>query len=108
MTITKAHTELIARLAALRSRPLPTYPPAEDVLALNRHLQDVALAVDAYILEIGREAQCSSRNSFDLAPFTAPLTNAIQGNATYELECLADEWDHENEAYENQRYEGVG
>jgi hypothetical protein len=107
-TIQDAHSKLIAALAVIKPKSLPTYPEAEDVLALNEHLQAVALAVDGYVLEIGKEAKSNSRNGFDLSLFIAPLSNMIQGNATYELECLAQAWADENAEYDDARYEGVG
>lgn len=90
MSIIKDHAALIARLAELRPRPLPTYPDQEDWDTRNAHLQDVALAVDAYILAVGRDCASNCRGSFDLSLFTARLTNDLQGNATYEIECASN------------------
>lgn len=100
MTIINAHATLIARLAELRPRPIPTYPDDEDFLARSTHLQDIALAVDAYILAIGRDCAENCRSSFDLSLFTARLTNDLQGNATYEIECAARDWANESAQYE--------
>lgn len=107
-TIQAAHSALIARLAELRPRPIPTYPDQEDWDTRNAHLQDVALAVDAYILAIGRDCASNVRGSFDLSLFTARLTNDLQGNATYEIECAGNDWAAESVAYHEGRYEGVG
>lgn len=107
-SIQKSHSTLVARLAELRPRPIPTYPDQEDWDARNAHLQDVALAVDAYILAVGRDCASNRRGGFDLSLFTARLTNDLQGNATYEIECAGREWADESAAYHEGRYEGVG
>lgn len=109
MSIIKAHSELIAALAAIKPHAIPTrYPEPEDFLQRAAHMRDVALAVDTYILALGRDCAENVRSTFDLSLFVAPLTNAIDGNAIYELECCAKDVENENEMYHEARYEGVG
>lgn len=95
MTILKAHSEMIAELAKLKPHALPTFPDPDDFLELAAHMRDVALAVDQYILALGREAKENVRGRFDLSLFTATLSNAIDGQSLYELECCAEELEDE-------------
>lgn len=90
-TIQAAHAQLVARLAAIKPRPIPVFPEPEDFMERIAHMQSMALAVDQYILALGRECQENVRGSFDISLFTAPLSNTLDGNAIYELECIAEE-----------------
>lgn len=91
MSIINAHTELLTRIAALKPKAIPTFPEPGDFIERGAHLSSIALAVDAYILAIGQDAKENMRSGFDLSLFVAPLTNAIEGNAIYELESCAEE-----------------
>lgn len=91
MSVITAHAELTARLAALKPQPIPTYPDPEDFIERAAHMRDLALAVDAYILALGRDCEENSPSTIDLSLFTAPLTNTLDGNALWELENVADE-----------------
>ncbi len=108
-TINTAHSELIAKLAAIKPPAIPTFPEPEDLQLMAGHLRAVAIAVDTYVLAVGRECQSNVRSSLDLSLFIGPLTNALDGNAIYEIECCAEEIADENEQYDKARYhEGVG
>lgn len=101
MSIINAHSDLVAKLAALKPRAIPVFPEPEDFMERVGHMREIALAVDTYILALGRECQENVRGTFDLSLFVAPLTNAIDGNSLYEIKCaaevLADEMAEEEE-----------
>lgn len=91
MSVIKAHAELVATLATLKPHQIPTCPEPDDFIERAAHLRDIAMAVDAYILALGHDCAENVSGSFDLSLFMAQLTNALSGNALYELECVADE-----------------
>lgn len=91
MSIITAHATLIAKLAAIKPRPIPVFPEPEDFMERIAHMREIALAVDQYILALGRECAENVRGTFDISLFVAPLTNALDGNALFELEAVAEE-----------------
>lgn len=93
--VISAQSAMIAKLASLKPHPIPTFPEPEDFMERAAHMREVALAVDAYILALGQDAKENVRGSFDLSLFTSPLSDAINGNATYELESYAEELEDE-------------
>lgn len=91
MSIIKDHSEMLTKLSMLMPRPIPVFPDPDDFRERIAHMREIALAVDQYILALGRECQENVRGGFDLSLFVAPLTNALDGNAIYEIECAAEE-----------------
>lgn len=89
--VIKAHCELIAKLAAIKPRAIPVCPEPDDFIERAAHMRDIALAVDAYILALGQDSKENVSGSFDLSLFMAPLTNALDGNAIFELHEVAEE-----------------
>lgn len=89
-----AQAQLIAKLRTLRPVHFPPLAGSTDMLAARDHLVEVATAVDAYVLAIGQEAKRSTGTVFCADLFENVFSDALAGNALYELEAVAQEIDN--------------
>jgi hypothetical protein len=88
--VIQAHGVLVTSLATVRpSRIVGGYADDADLETRASHLMDVARIVDAYILAVGCDVKDNTSHAIDLADFTDQLTDAIEGNAIFQLSQTA-------------------
>lgn len=97
-SLTDHHAILIQRLAGLQVPQIYGAADGNDIRALAAHLTEVADAVDAYVMAVGRLAKSECPCLIDLDYFGGQLFAALQGNATFELNAAADDMDAERNA----------
>jgi hypothetical protein len=69
----------------------PLDPRPSEIRAINDDLEVLARKVDALILAYGEYVKANSSSGVDLDLFTDQLSKALEGNATYEIECAASD-----------------
>lgn len=84
--IALAHQTMLTKLAALRAPHIYVNPDPEEFGAVNEYLLDVARIVDECLLAVGREVKCNSSRRIELRDFTNVLRNALEGNATFQVD----------------------
>lgn len=80
---------LVNRLATLRP-PLTANATSTEVRALAEHLLEIAAAVDYYIGRVGRELAYNAPCAIASGLFVDQLRGALEGNATFEINRVAD------------------
>jgi hypothetical protein len=87
----RAHSQMVAELSLLApSIPImPTIPEVEDIKAVDAYLAAFAKIVDAHVATLGRELS-SGVIGVDLDAFTDTLSNALEGNAFFEIAKAGD------------------
>lgn len=88
-----AKSRLIARLTALAVPTMAPKASSGDLLLVVEHLQEFARAVDAYVLAIGREVKSRTSESINILLFHGQLTDALVGNALFQIESAAEDAD---------------
>lgn len=89
--IATAKVELIAKLTALKAPSMSPLATPDEITALGEHLAEFAKMADAYVLTLGAELKGSCTTPVELGLFTNVLTDALEGNGTYEIEWCGDE-----------------
>jgi len=85
------------KLACLIPHAIVGDPTMADAKALQQDLDAIAAIVDPVVNAVGRYAQ-SNFGRIDLSLFTDQLRDALDGNATFEIEQAARTWEEEWEA----------
>jgi hypothetical protein len=70
--------------------PYGSWPVAEDHEAVRDHIYEASKIFDAWLKEIGREVNANAAISVDSRLFDGQFFGAVDGNATFELERLAE------------------
>lgn len=92
--IERAQMRAIAGLAALAFHEIPNCPCGSDARALRDDLEGLWEVVDPLIEAIGNVAISElGVHRSNWREFNRQLQSALEGNATYVLESLADEMD---------------
>ncbi len=82
---------LIKRLLALQPpKPISVNPHPTDFEALAAHVRSVTGLLDDWLSDVGTEARLAAPE-LDLRDFTDAFSDAIDGNAAYLLEDVANE-----------------
>jgi hypothetical protein len=84
-----ARAECAHKLLALRLTCIVGAADASDARALIDDIEAICAAVDPLIAAIGDYA-AENFHGIDLKLFRDQLRGALEGNATYELECAAE------------------
>ena len=82
------------KLACLVPHTIYGDPTMEDAKALQQDLDAIAAIVDPVVNAVGRYAQ-SHFGRIDMALFTDQLRDALDGNATFDIEQAARTWEEE-------------
>jgi hypothetical protein len=85
-----AHAAMLAGLGRLVVPVIPVFPEPVDFEAVAEHMRDVAEIVDDYMTAIGDHVAENASVKIDLSLFAAPLLESIDGNATFEIERVAE------------------
>lgn len=82
-----ARRRLLRAIAAMAvPRPIGSFPTAGDFEAIDGFLRQAAEPMDAFIADVGFEVHSNAGLSIDMKQFENVVTNAIAGNATWEVE----------------------
>jgi hypothetical protein len=84
------------KLACLMPHTIYGDPTMQDAKALQQDLDAIAAIVDPVVNAVGRYAQ-SNFGRIDMALFTDQLRDALDGNATFDIEQAARAWEEERE-----------
>ncbi len=95
-----AHADLVTELINCRPHRILGCADAADFRERGEHLIAIAKAFDAYILAIGEDIKQHARGSVDMAVFTNVVSDAVDGMASYEIECCAEGFDLEEQRYQ--------
>lgn len=77
--VTAAFQRMQAELADLGPFKLPLFPEPEDFIDAKRHMQDVAIIMDAYFHELGFDLRGNSNSSVDIDAFKGIVLGALDG-----------------------------
>lgn len=69
---------------------LPIQPTPGEIRAVNDDLRTLARHVDALIASYGRYVEAHVSSKIDQSQFASPLSDAIDGNTTFEIDNAAD------------------
>lgn len=85
----KAMAVMIGKLAGLQLARIVGEVDRDDATMMADDLRDFAKIVDAFVAEVGSYA-ASNFGRVDEKLFANVLTDAVEGNALYELECAGE------------------
>lgn len=83
------------KIEATRVHDLPTVPEGDDFRAVKGSLSEVATIFDRVILSYGEHVKENTWAFGNLTYFTSQVTDALDGNALYEIENAADKADED-------------
>jgi hypothetical protein len=93
--IETAHRALIVALGRMlvdgEVPKINVCPTPEEYRDVKCYVSDVALACDAWLKAVGREASSNACKPFDEGVFQTAFTDAVVGWSLYELEAEAEE-----------------
>lgn len=87
----RAQAKAASGIAALTLHRIPVDPMSDDPIAVRDDLEAIVRQVDPLIEAIGDMA-CESFPTVGRDLFEGPLRQALEGHATYSLECAAQDW----------------
>ena len=86
----QSRCKLIEKLALERVPAMPAaFPKPDDFLEWRDWIITVAKICGELVADVGHYAKYTASHSVDMTLFENVFVDAIQGNATYELECAA-------------------
>lgn len=88
--LAKAQSAMVGELVRLAAPKLSVNPEPEDFEDVADYLLRAARIVDAFIKEVGLEVQSSATTRIDMKCFTDVLKDALEGNATFEIDRCAE------------------
>ena len=86
-----AKRALIASLERLPAPSISVTPQPEQIEAVAEFIRAIAACGDACMRAVGAEVKANAATAVDLDVFQSPFTDAVDGNATYEIERLAED-----------------
>lgn len=79
--------QLIAKLLGVKAPAgFGSFPAPSDFTAVVDHMREVAAIVDEWCAAIGHQVADNSSARVDQSLFRSPMTDAIDGNAMWEVE----------------------
>jgi len=87
-----ARRKLVASLLAMKApAAYPNYPIPLDHLAVSDHIREAAKIFDEWLSAIGHQVGVNASGEVDQRMFNDMFTAAIEGNATYVVEQVAEQ-----------------
>lgn len=86
----QALAAMVGDLVRLHVPVIPVFPEPRDFDATAEHLLSVADIIDRYVAAVGAHVAANASNVVDLRPFTSPLRDALEGNATHEIDTVVE------------------
>lgn len=86
-----ARLKLIQALLSMKApKPISTFPIPCEFNSVADHLREAATIFDEWLGAIGHQVADNASHNVDMRVFEGAFTGAIDGNATYEIENVAE------------------
>lgn len=86
-----ARLALVKKLLAVKAPgSFSVFPVPQEFTGIIDHMREVAGIVDEWCAAIGHEVADNSSSRVDIDLFRSPMTDAIDGNAMWEIEKQAE------------------